>query len=207
MVVNVDELLAYGATYKKLIKGEIICKEGDAALFYFQLVKGRLKWINIDEEGRELIHDIIVPGESFGEAPLFDDDLYDATAVAEEDSVLIRLRLPLFKQLLNDHPVTHFAFTKLLAQKLRFKFLLVKMLADCNPETRLITLFRYLIQHKKNICFACNKLLLTRKQLAGMVGLRVETVIRAIKQLEQKEIVSITKGKVYIENMTSIISY
>ena len=207
MVVNVDELLAYGATFKKLIKGEIICKEGDAALFYFQLVKGRLKWINIDEEGRELIHDIIVPGESFGEAPLFDDDLYDATAVAEEDSVLIRLRLPLFKQLLNDHPVTHFAFTKLLAQRLRFKFLLIKMLADCNPENRLITLFRYLIQHKKNICFACNKLLLTRKQLAGMVGLRVETVIRTIKQLEQKEIVSITKGKVYIENMTSIISY
>ena len=202
MVINIDLLLTYGATFKEVIKGEIICKEGDAALFYLQLVKGRLKWINIDEEGRELIHDIIVPGESFGETPLFDDDLYDATAVADENSVLIRLRLPLFKQLLNDDPLIHFAFTKLLSQKLRFKFMLVKMLANCNPESRLIALFKYLIQHKKNICFACNKLLLTRKQLAGMVGLRVETVIRTIKQLEQKEMVSIDKGKVYIENMT-----
>jgi len=206
-MIDTDLLLGYGATLKGMVKGEIICKEGDAALFYFQLVKGRVKWINIDEDGGEFIHDIIVPGESFGEAPLFDDDLYDATAVAEEDSVLIRLRLTSFKQLLDDHPNIHFAFTRLLSQKLRFKFLLVRMLADCNPESRLITLFRYLIQYKKNICFSCNKLLLTRKQLAGMVGLRVETVIRTIKQLEQKEIVSINKGKVYIENMTSIISY
>lgn len=206
-MIDTDLLLGYGATLKGMIRGEIICKEGDTALFYFQLVRGRVKWITIEEDGREFIHDIIVPGESFGEAPLFDDDLYDATAVAEEDSVLIRLRPTLFKQLLDDHPDIHFAFTRLLSQKLRFKFMLVRMLADCNPESRLITLFRYLIQHKKNICFSCNKLLLTRKQLAGMVGLRIETVIRTIKQLEQKEIVSINKGKVYIENMTSIISY
>lgn len=76
------------------------------------------------------------------------------------------------------------------------------MLANCNPEYRLITLLNYLMQHKKNVCFTCNKLLLTRKELAGMLGLRIETVIRTIKQLEQKELLSINKGKVYIANMT-----
>lgn len=48
-----------------------------------------------------------------------------------------------------------------------------------------------------NMCPKCNKLLLTRQQLANMTGLRVETVIRTIKDLEEKKIVSIQKGKVY----------
>ncbi|HRO48211.1 Crp/Fnr family transcriptional regulator [Agriterribacter sp.] len=202
MIVNTDLLLSYGASVKEVAKGEVIYQEGEAALFYFQLVKGRVKWMHVDEEGREFIHDIVEAGEPFGEGPLFDGDLYDATAVAEASSTLIRLKLPLFQQLLDDHPDIHFAFTRLLSRQLHFKLLLVKMLANCNPEYRLTTLLGYLVQHKKNVCFTCNKLLLTRKQLAGMVGLRIETVIRTMKQLEQKELLSINKGKVYISNMT-----
>ena len=202
MIVNTDLLLAYGASIREAVKGEIIYREDEAALFYFQLIKGRVKWMHIDEEGKEFIHDIVEAGESFGEGPLFDGDFYDATAVAEESSTLIRLKLPAFQQLLYDHPDIHFAFTRLLSSRLHFKLLLVKMLANCNPEYRLISLLNYLMQHKKNVCFTCNKLLLTRKELAGMLGLRIETVIRTIKQLEQKELLSINKGKVYIANMT-----
>lgn len=202
MIVDTDLLLAYGASIKEAVKGEIIYQEDEMALFYFQLIKGRVKWMHIDEEGKEFIHDIVEAGESFGEGTLFDGDFYDATAVAEESSTLIRLKLPAFQQLLYDHPDIHFAFTRLLSRRLHFKLLLVKMLANCNPEYRLITLLNYLMQHKKNVCFTCNKLLLTRKELAGMLGLRIETVIRTIKQLEQKELLSINKGKVYIANMT-----
>ena len=202
MIVNTDLLLAYGASIKEAVKGEIIYQEDEMALFYFQLIKGRVKWMHIDEEGKEFIHDIVEAGESFGEGALFDGDFYDATAVAEESSTLIRLKLPAFQQLLYDHPDIHFAFTRLLSSRLHFKLLLVKMLANCNPEYRLISLLNYLMQHKKNVCFTCNKLLLTRKELAGMLGLRIETVIRTIKQLEQKELLSINKGKVYIANMT-----
>ncbi|HRN56609.1 MAG TPA: Crp/Fnr family transcriptional regulator [Agriterribacter sp.] len=202
MIVNTDLLLRYGASVKEVVKGEIIYREGEAALFYFQLVKGRVKWMHIDEDGREFIHDMVEAGESFGEGPLFDGDVYDATAVAEEHSTLIRLKLPLFQQLLDAHPDIHFAFTRLLSRRLHFKLLLVKILANCNPEYRLLTLLDYLVKHKKNVCFTCNKLLLTRKQLACMVGLRIETVIRTMKQLEQKELLFINKGKVYIANMT-----
>lgn len=201
-MVNTEILLLYGASIKEVIKGEIICKEGEAALFYFQLIKGRVKWTQIDDEGKEFIYDMIESGESFGESQLFDSHCYDATAVAEEPSTIIRLKHPQFQQLMLDHPELHFNFTQLFVQQLRFKLLQVKILANCNPEYRLVTLLNYLVQHRKNICFTCNKLMLTRKQIAGMVGLRVETVIRAMKQLEQKEVLSIHKGKVYILNMT-----
>lgn len=196
-MIDIDLLLACGANYKKVQKGEIIFAEGAKAIFYHQLVEGRVKWINVDDEGKEFIQHLIEPGECFGELPMFDDDSYAATAVAEEDSLILRLQKNTFLQILKEHPEIHFEFSRLLAQRLRFKFLLVKELASYSPAHRIITLINYMKQNKSNICPKCNKLLLTRQQLANMTGLRVETVIRTIKDLEEKKVVTIQRGKVY----------
>lgn len=204
-MIKPELLLKHGATVKDVHKGEIIYREGEQSVFYLQLKTGLIKWIHIDEEGKEFIHEILEQGDSIGESPLFGNQLYDVTAVAEENSTLYRLKFPAFQQLLEEHPAVHFDFTSLLSRRLHMKLLQTKMLANCNPENRLMMLLSYLIEYKKNICFNCNRLLLTRKQLACMLGLRIETVIRTIKQLEQKEVLSIDKGKVHIKNMTQII--
>lgn len=207
MMIDIGLLMEYGASLKEVMKEEIVCQEGEIALFYFQLVKGRLKWMHVDDDGREFIHEFVDDGDSFGVGSLFDREPYDAKVVAEEPSTLIRLKLPLFHQLLEEHPDIHFRFTKLLAERLRYKHLLIKVLTHSDPEYRLVTLINYLARYKTKVCFAGNRLLLTRKELAGMVGLRVETVIRAVKQLEQKKTLSIDKGKVYLSDMTPIISH
>jgi CRP/FNR family transcriptional regulator, cyclic AMP receptor protein len=196
-MIDIDLLLTYGATYKKVQKGETIFSEGGRAVFYHQLAEGKLKWVNIDEEGKEFIQHIVEAGECFGELPLFDDEPYAATAIAEEDSLVIRLHNYTFQQVLKDHPEIITSFTKLLAQRLRYKFMLVKELCSYSPGHRIITLINYMKLNKMNMCLKCNKLLLTRQQLANMTGLRVETVIRAIKDLEEKKFLSIQKGKVY----------
>jgi CRP-like cAMP-binding protein len=196
-MIDIDLLLTYGATYKKVAKGDTIFTEGGRALFYHQLVEGRVKWVNIDDDGKEFIQHLIEPGECFGEMPLFDDEPYAATAVADEDSLVLRLHHSTFQQVLKDYPQILGSFTKLLAQRLRFKFMLVKELSSYSPGHRIITLITYMKQNKINMCPKCNKLLLTRQQLANMTGLRVETVIRTIKDLEEKKFLSIHKGKVY----------
>ena len=196
-MIDIDILLTYGATYKKISKGELIFSEGSKPLFYYQLVQGKVKWVNIDDDGKEFIQHIIEPGESFGEMPLFDDEPYAATAIADEESLVLRLHYSTFQQLLKDQPPILSAFTKLLVQRLRFKFMLAKELSCNSPAHRIMALITYMKQTKTNICPKCHKLLLTRQQLANMTGLRVETVIRTIKDLEEKKLVSIQKGKVY----------
>jgi CRP/FNR family transcriptional regulator, cyclic AMP receptor protein len=196
-MIDIDLLLACGGTYKKVSKGDIIFLEGGTASFYHQLVEGSVKWINVDDEGKEFIQYIVQPGECFGELPLFDEEPYAATAIADEDCLILRLHRSTFHQLLKDQPSLHFQFSKLLAQRLRFKFLLVKELSCYSPGHRIITLINYLKENNKNYCPKCHKLLLTRQQLANMTGLRVETVIRTIKDMEEKKLVSIEKGKVY----------
>ena len=57
--VEEDILLSWGAAYKKVNKGDIIFMEGGQACFYYQLVKGRVRWVNINEDGREFIQVMI----------------------------------------------------------------------------------------------------------------------------------------------------
>jgi CRP-like cAMP-binding protein len=197
MVVDINTLLAWGATYKKVAAGEIIFREGTVCSFYHQLVTGSIRWANINEEGKEILQIMIEPGECFGEMPLFDDGPFAATTVANEDSVIIRLNKPTFLQLIKEHPAIHFTFTKLLSQRLRFKFLIVKELANHNPEHSISSLFKYFKESQKNICPQCNRVKLTRQQIADMTGLRVETVIRTIRSMHRKGELLVDKGKVY----------
>ena len=197
MMIDIDLLLAYGAAFKKLSKGDVIFSEGSGCSFYYQLVSGRVRWANIDEDGKEFIQLFVDPGECFGELPLFDDEPYAATAIADEDSVVIRLHRSVFQKLIKDDPELHFAFSKLLTQRIRFKFLLLKALACNDPEMRISTLLNYLKKEKKNFCEDCSQLKLTRQQIADMTGLRVETVIRSMRHMHDKGQLLINKGKVY----------
>lgn len=197
MVINIDTLLAWGATYKKVESEELIFKEGAECQFYYQLAKGSVRWVNINDSGREFIQAIVEPGECFGEFPLFDNSTYAASAIANSPSVLLRLQKITFRQMLKEDPELHFVFSKLMSERLRFKFLLMKELACNDPEQRIVSLLSYFKTTQKNICLNCNRVKLTRQQIANMTGLRVETVIRTIKQLQHKGSLVIDKGKVY----------
>ncbi len=196
-MIDIDTLLAWGAAYKKVSAGEIIFNEGSVCNFYYQVISGTIRWININDEGKEFLQIIIQPGECFGELPLFDGLPYAASAVADTDAVIIRLHCSTFHELIRENPELHFSFTKLLAQRVRFKFFILKEIAHHNPEHSIAALFNYFKQTKTNICPDCNRIKLTRQQIADMTGMRVETVIRTIRHLHDKGQINIEKGKVY----------
>lgn len=200
MMIDIDILLASGAKYKKVRKGEYLFHEGAVCNYYFQLVEGRVSWVNFDDEGKIFIQSILEPGECFGELPLFDDEPYAANAVAEVDSVIIQLPKLSFSQLLRNNFDIQVAFNRLLAQRVRYKFFILKEIACCSPEHRILTLLTYLSK-KNNINntehFVVNY---TRQQIAGMTGLRVETVIRVIRHLHDQGKLMIDKGKIIMPN-------
>jgi len=205
-MIDIDVLLSWGATYKKVAAGEIIFREGFPCNFYHQLITGHLKWVNIDDDGKEFLQSIVAPGECFGEMPLFDDEPFAATAIATEDAVIIRLHRATFHQLIIENPAMHFAFSKLLAERVRFKFYLLKELACHDPEQRIAALIRYFKSHNnESICCQCSQVKLTRQQIADMTGLRVETVIRSMRHMHERGEIFIDKGKVYLNDMTQII--
>lgn len=202
-MLNEDLLLSRGAIYKKVKKGEVIFKENTKCNYYFQLVQGKVSWLNYDDEGKIFIQSIIEPNECFGELPLFDDEPYAASAIAEINSVVIQLPKSTFLILLKEKPELLLEFTKLLAQRVRYKFFILKELACHNPEQQIIELLKYFRNKSTQLPILPYKVTFTRQQLADMTGLRVETVIRTIKKLCENGKLNIDRGKVYLSNTDS----
>lgn len=197
-MIPTELLLQRGATYKEADPGDFIFTEGDTASFYYQLTSGRVRWCNIMDNGREVLHKVAYPGDTFGTLALMDQSVYAASAIADTPCTLLRLHVSKFQAILSEFPDIQLAFQKSLASDLRFKFMLTNLLAHHSPEEVIRYLFSYFNEDGNLVCQDCNKLMLTRQQLANMTGLRVETVIRTIKQMEKDEKLSIVRGKVFV---------
>lgn len=199
-MIQKELLERYGAVEKRYEKSDVIFEVGTNAHYYYQIISGEVKMNNYNEEGKEFIQGFFKPGESFGEPPLFVNRLYPANAVATEDSVILAIKKDAFKQFLLEHPSEAISIIENLAQRLHYKATMSAEIASEDPEHRVLQLIDYAINHF-DLTKDKNGYLVdfTRQQIGDLTGLRVETVIRAIKSLEKKHMLKIINRKVYRE--------
>ncbi|MBB6682252.1 Crp/Fnr family transcriptional regulator [Aequorivita sp. 609] len=188
-------LLDYEATLENIAASEIILNENTRAYFYFQIKTGEVKMFNVNDDGKEFVQGFFYNGESFAEPPLFADFKYPASAAAVKQTEYYKLSKTKLFELLTHNPEINLKFTKALAKRLYYKATILKEISVHSPEHRILTLIDFL--KKKYGSEELFQVELTRQQIADLTGQRVETVIRAIKQLEQDGEVKIIKHKVY----------
>lgn len=192
-----DILLHYGGKKVILKKDDFIFQEGDEALFYFELISGSLKMVTYSEDGDEFIQGIFSPGESFGEPPLFAEFKYPSAAVALSPAEIWKLPKENFFRLLKENFELHLALNKILCERLRFKNMILSEISFYDPEHRIKSLLNYLKEKmgKDSEKFTVP---LTRQQIADMSGLRVETVIRTVKTMEEQGKLTLKEHKILI---------
>lgn len=193
----IDEtiLLDYQAEVIEYTAGDVIFSEKQRALFYFQVQRGEVKMYNLNEDGKEFVQGMFQDGESFGEPPLFGDFNYPASAIAISNVSLIKLGKSAFFSLLKEHFDIHLQMTATLSRRLSYKAMIMKEISVHPPEHRVLTVIDFLKQKDGNP--NDYQVELTRQQIADLTGLRVETVIRAVKQLEENEKIKIINRKIH----------
>jgi len=73
MLIDTNLLLSYGAEEESFYPSDIIFDEGSAPKYYYQIVKGRIKLNHYNQDGNELILEILPAGFSICELLLFID--------------------------------------------------------------------------------------------------------------------------------------
>ncbi|APG64251.1 cyclic nucleotide-binding protein [Tenacibaculum todarodis] len=197
-MINEELLQEFGAIIKEYSKNEIIFNQDESARNYYQIISGAVKMNNFNDDGKEFIQGIFYKGQSFGEPPLFIDVKYPANAETLSESSIIVLPKTNLLKLLYQHPEIHLNITKSLANRLYYKAIIASEISSQEPEHRVLRFIDYLKDdvHKitGNFTFKVDH---TRQQIADILGLRVETVIRAVKNLEAKNEIKIIKRKVF----------
>ena len=197
-MINEQLLHEFGAQIKEYTKNDFIFCEGENAKNYYQIIEGVVKMNNYNDVGKEFIQGIFYKAQSYGEPPLFIDVKYPANAVAlSAVTVLVLPKIKLLK-LLCEHPEIHLNITKSLAKRLHYKAIIASEISSHDPEHRVLRFLDYL---KKDLAIIEGKFNFkvahTRQQIADILGLRVETVIRVIKNLEKKNELQIIKRKIF----------
>ena len=191
-----DIIQYYGGSLKNYSKDQTIISEGESADFYYQIKTGNIKMFNLSEDGKEFVQGFFKTGDSFGEPPLFGAFKYPATALALDVSEIYMLPKTSFLKLLKTYPDIHLKFTKLICKRMVYKAKIAREMSIYPPEHRILTLLHHLKGNSKiDTSF---EVPLTRQQISDLTGLRVETVIRAIKKLEKTEVLAIIDRKVFI---------
>ena len=191
-------LKKYGAEIVEFSKGDYIFEKGTIAKYYFQIISGGIKMNYYSDNGNEFIQGIFGKNKSFGEPPLLIDSKYPANAICLSSSTIFRLKKEDFKELLLNNSESHYAFTKMISNRLYYKATIANGITSNSAEEAIITLLKYLKHniHENNLPFGL-KIDFTRKDIAGLLGLSIEATIRTIKKMESKNIVKIIDQKIY----------
>lgn len=196
MQIDLDLLFSWGAIAKEYQKGKMVFCEDEKANFYFQIIEGNIRMFNSNEDGKEFTQGYFSDGQSFGEPPLFIDETYPSTAVAFQDSKLIKLSKDKLLKILEENPDVQKKFLNLMCQRIHAKAISSKDIINQKPEFRIMA---FLIAHKKNKknCYEKELVPYTRQEIANFTGLRVETVIRAFTKMSKCQKVDIINHKIF----------
>ena len=99
--------------------GDTLVLQGEAAHDMYVVVHGSLEVLVTGRSGAVRMVDVLGPGASVGEMALLVDEPRSATVRAIRDSELVRIAREDFLRLLDEHPRTAVALSRILVQRLR----------------------------------------------------------------------------------------
>lgn len=166
------------ARHVDISKGQTLYHAGDPADRIIVLRYGRLKLSRLNAEGGELLLGILKQGEVMGEDSLYTGTRYDADLIAMEDLGVCLISSEAVSQLVLKRPALGISLLNSLGRKLHEARVLNEILTRRQATARLAGfLLSSLITQQEPV------LQLGREEIAASIGLRRETVSRALGQL------------------------
>jgi len=185
------------ATEEHYGAGDYIFREDSVPQFYYQIVTGEVKLNSYKEDGREFIQNILSSNACFGESMLILGKPSPVNAVALTKCTILKVAKDQFFQLLENNPAIFEDLYKVLSERTSEKMVLMNKITSENADELLMELMDHMKESYENKDKFSFEIPHTRKQLASLTGLSIETIIRAIKRMEKSEILVIRNGKIF----------
>lgn len=193
--------------YKTAKKNEVIYFANDELKRIFFLKRGRIKIAEMDENGNEVIIDILQKGDLFGEISLDSENKNVEYAQAmSNDVVICSFKLEDFEALLEKYPSVALKYTKLVG--FRFKRLENRYsnLVFKDVRTRLVGFLKDWAERegKKD----GNKIIienyLTHQDIANLICSTRQTVTQLLNELEEAGMLNYSRKEITIPHLGNL---
>ncbi|HEX7787052.1 MAG TPA: Crp/Fnr family transcriptional regulator [Methylomirabilota bacterium] len=178
-----------------------IFTEGDAARWLYVVKSGHVKIVRQSRAGKDVVLDLLGPGEIFGGVAVIERRPYPASAVASEASVVLKIPAEPMIAVAERYPAFIREMALMIGRRLRDAHDSVKALAVDPVEARLAaTLLR--LAGREGVPAGRGVRLpyhLTRQSLADMSGTTVETAIRILGRWSRAGLLDEDDGLVVLD--------
>jgi CRP/FNR family cyclic AMP-dependent transcriptional regulator len=192
-LVSSTVVVSYGNRQRIFDKGD----EGDRLL---GVLTGQVRIYVMSSEGRELIMNVLMPGELFGEISLIDGKPRSASAVSIGATDLLHIRRQDFLAILKKECTICLRFMEILCERVRWTSGLLE-------DASLLDLPSRLAKRLLNLAHGIGEkqgdgirigLKLSQTDLGNMLGVTREAVNKQLREWKRDEIVDMHEGQIVI---------
>jgi CRP-like cAMP-binding protein/CheY-like chemotaxis protein len=190
-----QELLAAGSKMRAIEAGNLILCEGDENPSAFLVISGRVALLKTSASGKELIVELLPPGDLLSVITSLEEKHASHTARAQVFSRILMIPTATLRVIIERNPEMYRIFAQYITNRLRISHNRSRGLAHDRVEVRiasalcaLIPSFAKLGGDRQNFTIE-----ITRQELADLTGTTPETAIRVTKNMEREEILDLTR--------------
>jgi len=205
--IKAKTALQMGLKRKCFDRKEMLYSNGKKSNNLYILLTGEIKVYKSLADGRQQIHKIAsIPGDLIACEDLF-LDTHSSTAEAISEASVCYMDKALLQEVGNSHREIPDAMMRAMARHLNLYIRHIANLGNKNALERVASYLVFLFEthRKRNRRLDILAESLTRVELGDMLGITQRTLIRSLKTLEEKKIISLARDGFIIHDMKSLV--
>jgi CRP-like cAMP-binding protein len=185
---------------------EYIFMEGDPARWFYVVESGHVKIVRHSQTGKDVVLELLGPGEVFGGVAVIETRPYPASAQTTERTVVLKIPAEPIIAVAARHPAFIKEMALMIGRRLRSAHDSVKSLSVDPVEARLAGALLRLAERegsrgKQGMTLPFH---LTRQSLADMTGTTVETTIRVMSRWLKDRLVLDECGRLVLTDLDAL---
>ena len=183
--------------------GQVIQRAGQPATRLAIVGAGTVRLLRQASDGRDILLDILVPGDEFGSLTELGDDVYTETVVAHTECCILSTTSNDFAEILRRYPTVAVDSYRIVAARLRNAHTAIEERSGYTAEQRLARILVRLAARLGREDGVID-LPLSRQDLADMSGITVETASRIMSDFRRDGLISSGRKWIAIANPTAL---
>jgi CRP/FNR family cyclic AMP-dependent transcriptional regulator len=178
---------------KRYAKDTVVLSEGDQSYSLYAINRGQVKVFLCNEDGNEIILNILGAGDYFGEMSLLDDNARSASVMTLEESELTIISRQDFRSCMSKSPEVVERIMLDLITRLRTANRKIGSLAFLDVYGRVYSTLLQLAREQDGRLIVATKM--SHQDIANIVGASREMVSRIMRNLVKEGYILIEQGK------------
>jgi len=196
---ELDQILAFART-RRYGTGEILFQKGDPGDGLLAILGGRIRISALSEDGREVVFNLLGPGDLFGEIALLDGKERTANATAVEPSELLVIGRSDFMPFIQSRPDLCTRLLAVLCERVRWVSDLYEDAVFLNLPARLAKRLLRLAATNGERTAAGTRITikLSQQELGNYMGTTRESINKHLRAWQNDGIIAIERGHIVI---------